>query len=191
MRSFIWFLVLCSIASPALSAENDTFRYGVQTSLNNYKIDDPAGSTAVGSGLSVSGIALLNVGRESRVMFNLDKDSYSLAGTTTNVGQNVSSIGGGVSYQNMLRVTRNWKPWIGVGLGYASATYKNRFTMMTPGQPYTYLYADRTATDTALLLNTDSEWVINRDWDIGLQAQFAKTFSDKSSTFRVGIYLVY
>ena len=191
MRSILCFLALCSVAAPALAGENDSSRYGVQTSLNSYRIDDPAGPTAAGSGLSLSGIALVEFGRDSRVMINIDKAAYSLAGSTTNVGQDVSSIGGGVSYQSLWRATRTWKPWIGAGLGYTSTTYKNRYIFTSPSMQFKYLYADRSATDVALLLNADSEWHYNRDWDFGLQAQLAKSISDKSSTLRVGIYVVY
>jgi len=189
MRSSLCFLALCSVAAPALSGENDQLRFGVQSSLNSYRIDDPAGPTAAGSGLSLSGIALVELGRDSRVMLNVNKDAYSLAASTTNVGQDVSSIGGGVSYQSILRLTRTWKPWIGAGVGYSSITYKNRYKL-TPGG-FSVPMANRDATDISLLLNANSEWQFNRDWDIGLQAQLAKSISDKSSTLRVGFYVVY
>jgi hypothetical protein len=190
MRSLLVIFIL-SFATSVFAADEKPFRFGVQTSLNSYKIDDPAGPTAGGSGLSLSGIALLHVGRESRVMLNLDRDSYSVTGTNVNVGQDVSRIGGGLSYQKMLRVSRTWKPWIGAGLGYSSATYSNRYVFTTPAMQYKTLYGDRKATETSLLLNVNSEWQYSRDFDIGLQAQFSKTFNDKSSTVRVGIYVVY
>jgi len=191
MRSILCFLVLCSVAAPALADETKPFQFGVQTSLNSYKIDDPAGQTAPGSGLSLSGIALVGYGRDSRLMINVNKEAYSLAGSTSNVGQDVSSFGGGVSYQSLWRATRTWKPWIGAGLGYTSTTYKNRYTFTSPSMQFKYLYADRSATDVSLLLNADSEWHYNRDWDIGLQAQLAKSISSKSGSLRVGIYVVY
>ncbi len=187
-RSFLYMMVLCAASSPAFSAE-ESFRYGVQTSLNSYSVDDPAGATANGSGLSLSGIALVDAGRDSRVMLNINKDSFNLPASTTNMGQDVSSFGGGASYQRMLRLSRTWKPWIGVGLGYTSVTYKDRFTYTAGGNKI--LYADREATDTALLLNANNEWQFNQDWDIGLQVQYAKSISDKSNTIRVGVYAVY
>jgi hypothetical protein len=76
MRAIFVILSLC-FATSTIAADDKPFRFGVQTSLNNYKIDDPAGPTAGGSGLSLSGIALLDVGRESRMMFNINKESYS------------------------------------------------------------------------------------------------------------------
>lgn len=185
---FLCFLVLCSMASPALSAE-DEFRFGAQTSLNSYRVDDPAGTTAGGNGLSLSGIALVDIGRNDRLMLNINKDAYKLAASTTDIGQDVSSFGGGLSYQSMLRVTRTFKPWLGAGVGYSSITYKNRYKL-TPGG-FSVPMANRDATDIALLLNANSEWQFNNNWDIGLQAQLAKSISDKSSTFRVGVYVVY
>ena len=191
MRSTICFLVLCSVVAPVLAAENDPLRFGVQTSLNSYRIDDPVGPTAGGTGLSLSGIALYEFGRDSRMMINVNKDAYSVAASTSNIGQDVSSMGGGVSYQSKWRVSRTWKPWLGAGLGYTSTTYKNRYTFTSPSQQFKYLYAERSATNVALLLNANSEWQYNKDWDFGLQAQLAKSISDKSSTLRVGFYVVY
>ena len=186
--NFLCFLVFGFMTSPALSAD-ESFRFGVQTSLNRYTSYDPVGPTAGSSGLSISGIALYNLGRESRAMFNIDRDSYSMQGSKTNVGQDATSIGADASYQTMLRLTRTWKPWVGVGLGYNSTKYKNRF-VYTAGGAKTF-YADRETTGMSVLLNTNSEWVFNRDWDLGLQLQFAKTISNNSSIFRVGIYAVY
>ena len=163
----------------------------MQTSLNSYTVDDPNGKTAGGSGLSISGIAFFNVARESRVMLNINRDSYSLTESNVNIGQDVTSIGGGLSYQTMLRLTRTWKPWVGAGLGYTSSSFKNRQIYTSPAMQYSTLFADRKTTDTALLLNANSEWQYSHDWDIGLQAQFARNISDKSSTLRLGIYIVY
>jgi hypothetical protein len=189
MRLFFCFFVLFILAAPVMADENEPFRFGVQTSLNRYASYDPVGPTAGGSGLSVSGIALYNLGREGRAMFNIDRDSYSMKASQTNVGQDVTSFGGGASYQTMLRLTRTWKPWVGMGLGYTSTSYKNRF-VFTPGGAKTF-YADRDTTSMQLLLNANSEWVFNRDWDMGLQMQFAKGLSNNTSTFRVGIYAIY
>ena len=186
--NFLCFLILGFIASPALSAD-ESFRFGAQTSLNSYRVVDPAGTTAGGNGLSVSGIVLYDIGRNDRLMLNINKDAYKLAASTTDIGQDVSSFGGGLSYQSMLRITRTFKPWIGAGFGYSSATYKNRYKL-TPGG-FSVPMANRDATDVALLLNANSEWQFNHNWDIGLQAQVAKSIRDKSSAFRVGVYVVY
>jgi hypothetical protein len=107
MRSILVILSLC-FATSALAADDKTFRFGVQTSLNSYKIDDPAGKTAGGSGLSFSGIALVDVGRESRVMLNLDRDSYSVAGSNVNVGQDVSKDAAHLSFLEAVDRRRSW-----------------------------------------------------------------------------------
>lgn len=191
MRLLICFLALYSFVSPAQSDDSDKVHFGLQVSTNQYRIDDPAGPTTGGSSMSLSGIALASVNHNARIMINLNKDAYTLAGTTTNIGQDVSSSGMGFSYQQMLNISPLWKPWIGAGLGYTSISYKNRFTYTTPAFQYKYLYADRTTKDIALLLNANSEFAIYPDWEIGLQAQLAKSITDKSSTLRVGLYVVY
>ena len=109
MRLILVILSLC-FATSVFAADEKPFRFGVQTSLNSYRIDDPAGPTAGGSGLSLSGIALLDVGRESRVMLNINRESYSVTGSNVNVGQDVSRIGGGLSYQKMLRISSKAMP---------------------------------------------------------------------------------
>ena len=191
MSRILYILALSAVATSALADDNKQLRFGLQTSLNNYTIDDPVGKTAAATGVSLSGIALYDVGRESRLMFNINKDSYSVAESNVNVGQDVSSIGGGLSYQTMLRVSRSWKPWIGAGLGYTSTSYTHRKIYTSPAMLFSTTYADRNTSDAELLLNANSEWSLDRSWDIGLQLQFAKAFSNKSNSLRVGIYAVY
>lgn len=190
MRLILCFLLLCSVVSTAQASEKDQFRFGLQTSLNSYRIDDPDGATARGNGFSISGISLVEVGRASRLMIGVDKQAFNLGASTINVGQDVSSLGGGLSYQSMFPVSRTWKPWVGVGLGYTSTKYTNRFRLTPSGQFSTPL-ADRSSADLSWLLNTNTEWVLNRSWDIGLQAQLSSSFSNKSSSIRVGLYAVY
>lgn len=183
------FLVLGFIASPAQSAE-DAFRYGVQTSLNRYRVDDPAGKTANGSGVSYGLIAFYETNRSGRFMFNVNKDAYELAASTNEIGQNVTSMGGSVSYQRMWRLARDFKPWFGAGLGYTAAHYRNRHTI-TPSGLFSVPLANRDATETSFLLNGAVDWRLNQDFDIGLQAQFNQAISSNSNSFRVGIYVVY
>lgn len=189
MLRAIVFLVLCAV-SAASFADDKSIRFGLQASMNSYKTDDPVGKTDNATGLSVSGIALFDLGRETRAMLNINHDSYSLTGSQTTVGEDVSSFGGGLSYQKMLRVSRSWRPWVGVGLGYTSTTQSNRYTV-TPGGSGHVLYADYKTTNPSFLLNTNTEWEYNRDFNIGVQAQYSKNFSDKASTLRVGLYIVY
>lgn len=188
MRSMLAALLLGVLPLQVL-AEGEQIRFGAQGSLNQYTVDDPLGPTAKGSGPGLSAIALIDVGRESRALFTVYRDSYSLQGTQTNVGQDVTALGGGVSYQKMVRATRSWKPWIGLGVGYASTTYKNRFLYTAGG--FKQIYADRTDAAFSVLLNANTEWEFNRDWDIGLMAQYARSISDKAGSIRVGLYFVY
>ena len=126
-------LALAPLDSRAQADEDgEELRYGAQASLNHYTIADPDGPTSSASGASISAIVLMPTGRNRRVMFNLNRESFSLNGSTTNVAQDVTSLSGGLSYQALFRVTRKWKPWVGIGAGYASIDYENRYTL-TPG----------------------------------------------------------
>lgn len=189
-RSLLSVIVLLSFTSSAMAEDAEAVRFGLQSSLNNYKVDDPLGSTAQGSGLSFSGIALMTMGREDRLIINLNRDVYNLAASTTNIGQDVSSYGGSLSYQSLLRLSRTWKPWVGLGLGYSSVTYKNRYKL-TPTGLYSTPLGGRSTTDLALLFNANSEWQLNKDWDVGLQLQFSKSINTKANALRLGVYFVY
>lgn len=180
---------LCFI--PLLAhAEDKSFRFGLIGSMNSYKSYDPVAKTDSANALGFGGIVTMALDRESRALLNINHDSYSLTGSQTNVGEDISSFGGSLSYQKMMRFTRTLKPWFGVGLGYASTSHSNRYTVSTLSSGHT-LYADYKSTDISAVLSANSEWEYSRDLDIGLQAQYAKTFSNQSSVIRVGIYFLY
>lgn len=169
--------------------DGEELRYGAQASLNHYTIEDPDGPTASASGASISAIVLMPTGRNRRVMFQLNRESFSLKGSTTHIAQDITSLSGGLSYQALFRVTRKWKPWVGIGAGYASIDYENRYTL-TPGG-FSRSLPNRSSTDFSVLLNANTEWQFNKDWDLGVQVQLAKSIQDDASTLRIGVYAVY
>jgi len=98
-----------------------------------------------------------------------------------------------LSYQMMMRVTRGWKPWLGVGAAYANESYSNRYTVTSGGfLCATCPYPDRTNDDFLVVVNASSEWQVNRDWDMGIHLQFEQPVtSDGMRVIRFGIYAVY
>lgn len=189
MKSMLVFIFLAITSLAAQAEGEDQLRFGLQGSMNQYTVDDPLGPTAKGSGPGVSGILIMELGRESRAVFTVSRDAYTIKGTQTNVGQDVTSFGGGASYQSMFRVARTFKPWIGIGAGYALNTQKNRHLFTAGGNRN--FYPDIEEATYSLLLNANSEWQFNREWDIGVMAQYAHAISDKSSSIRVGLYFIY
>lgn len=186
MRLFICLLLLFS--TPSAFADDKTLRFGGQVSENSYSLTDPSGPTANGTGVSFGGLALYDLNRNGRMLANLTKESYKLTASTTNVGQDVSAFGASLSYQKMWRLTRDFKPWFGVGIGYSAMSFKNRHTL-TPTGLFSVPLANRDTSEFALLLNTNSEWEIDHDFSWGVQGQFSSSSSAKS--FRVGLYVIY
>lgn len=191
IRRILTTLVLLLVFPVAQAAES--FRFGVLPSIAIYSVEDPLGPTEQRAGFSPAAVMLIDMGRDSRLMALLAYDSFITAASTTNVHNEVTSLSVGLSYQMMMRVTRGWKPWLGVGAAYASEKYTNRYTVTSGGfLCSTCPYPDRTKDDFLVVLNASSEWQINRDWDMGLHLQFEQPMtSDGTRVVRFGFYLVY
>jgi hypothetical protein len=181
-------LLICPVAQAA-----ESFRFGVLPSIALYSVEDPLGPTEQRAGFSPAAVMFIEMGRDSRLMAQLAYDSFTTTASTTNVHNDVTSLNVGLSYQMMMRVTRGWKPWLGVGAAYASEKYENRYTVTSGGfLCATCPYPNRTNDDFLLVLNASSEWQINRDWDMGLHLQFEQPMaSDGTRVVRFGLYLVY
>lgn len=193
LKKLLFVLVVGFWSSYASAATTDAFRFGLMPTISNYTVVDPSGPTAQGSGFSfLSGIVIADAGRDGRFLGHIISDKFSISPSVTNIGQDVTRVGGSVSYQSMLRVTRGWKPWVGIGLGQSSETYKNRFKLSTQGgfsQPLTP--SQLSVNNTSILVNTSTEWQFNKQWDMGMHLQYEQPIGDGSKVFRVGIYAVF
>ena len=180
------------LAASLPASADDAFRFGLLPGFSVYEVTDPDGPVDSATGLSALSVVMLaEVGRDSRLMLHSSYESFSLDHSVTNIGQDVTSIRGDLSYQMLVRVTRGWKPWFGVGLGYANESYKDRYTL-TPGGFLGTRYPDRTKSDFSAVLNVSSEWRVNRDWDMGVHLQLDQpTGSDGLRVIRLGLYAVY
>ena len=184
-------LVLLLIVPVAQAAES--FRFGVLPSIASYNVEDPLGPTEQRAGFSPAAVLLMDMGRDSRLMAQVAYDKFTTNASTTNVNNDVTSLNVGLSYQMMMRVTRGWKPWLGVGAAYANESYSNRYTLTSGGFYCSACpYPDRTKDDFLVVLNASSEWQLNRDWDMGIHLQFEQpTSSDGLRVIRFGVYAVY
>jgi hypothetical protein len=187
----IGIVLLLGLASLPTAA-SDTFRFGVLPSLSAYNVTDPDGPTATNSAASLlSAVMFVEHGRDGRIMFQVVQDKFSLNASTTDIGQDVTSLEFLAAYQWQFRVTRGWKPWIGIGAGYANESFENRYTM-TAGGFLGNTYPNRNLNDYKLILNTSTEWPVGKDWDMGIHLQFEEPISsDGIRTIRLGFYVVY
>lgn len=187
------FILAVALTSNFASAATDGFlRYGVMPTYSLFTVVDPNGPTAPGSGYTIfSGVVIMNMGRDSRAFGNFIRDTFSIPATTTNIAQDVTRIGGSVSYQSLFRLSKLWKPWVGVGIGSMSESYKNRYRLTDTGFSVPLSNPERNTNNLFWLVNTSTEWQVNKGWDMGVQLQYEQSVGDDSNVFRVGIYAVY
>ncbi len=185
----ILLLTACGTVAPALA--DDAMRFGISPSVSGFHLKDPDGPTASASAFTpLSGLLIATAGRDARVLVHVQYDKFSVPASTADIGENVSRLGGDVSYQALFRLSRAWKPWGGIGLGYTSEQYTTRYTL-TPGGHLATQYPDRSVSSVALVLNTSTEWRLDRDWSMGAQLQYEQPLGSGASALRLGLYLVY
>jgi hypothetical protein len=136
-------------------------------------------------------IAIFDFGRDDRIFANIRKDTLAVEGTTANIGQNYVGTGANISYQTMLRLGREFKPWVGLGMGYNSETYKDRYKL-TPGGfntcPST-CFSDRVVDNYVVVVNASNDWKLSREWNMGVHFQYEKPVaSTGANSFRFGLY---
>lgn len=192
MKKIFLMVAVLVVSNVANAASSDAFRFGLMPTISIYTVVDPNGPTAPGNGFSyLSGVMLADAGRDSRVMAHLIYDKFSLAATTKNIAQDVTRTSGSISYQSMLRLTRGWKPWLGAGIGQASETYKNRYRLTPGGFSSPLADQERSVNNVFILVNTSTEWQVNKQWDMGVNLQYEHPVGEGSQVFRVGIYAVF
>jgi hypothetical protein len=188
-------IFICSVVLYAtVSHSGEEFRFGLMPTVSRYYVNDPLGSTKPQDNFTpLSAIGIFDFGRDSRIFAHIYSTSFTLRASTSDIGQDVKVFGINGSYQMMLRLTRGFRPWVGLGLGYASESYtaRHRITSegyLAPGSPY----QSRTVDSYTGILNASNEWKLNRDWDIGIHLQVEEpVVSGAARVFRGGIYFVY
>ena len=190
VRTLIFLLVMLT-TSVAHAAEDKSFRFGGQVTGASYNLKDPDGPTAPGSGYSFGGIATIDLGRGGRLWMSAARGSYTLKASVTEIGQDAATTEAGLSYQSNFRISRSFKPWFGVGIGYAASKYTNRYTSASVGSPFGIFKPDRSQKTVVGLLNANSEWPVSADLDMGIQVQAAIAPSKGANVFGLGVYLLY
>lgn len=177
---------------PSLAfAGGQTFRFGWLPSATYIDVREPAGEAENYNGVTyLSGVLLADVGRDSRIFAHAHYDSFDLSASTANIHQTVNRYGLALAYQINLRITRAWKPWVGVGLGYSQDKITDRY-VLTPGGFSGASYPDRTEDSITAVGNFSSEWQLSRDWDMGLHFQWEEPLGDGVRAVRLGLYIVY
>jgi len=187
-------LIVCSMLLFAGSsyAANESFRFGFMPVYSMYYLHDPDGPTvAKGNITPVSAVGIYDWGRDARIFAHVYYADFTLPASSTNIGQNVKQYGFDGSYQIMWRLTRNFRPWFGLGLGFANETYTTRHTVVSGYVPPGGSYPDRTVENFYGVLNASNQWRLSRFWDMGVHLQLEKPTGDGARVIRAGIYFVF
>lgn len=173
-------------------AAEGTFRFGLMPTISAFNVVDPNGPTETANAFGyTNAVMLVDMGRDDRLFSDLFYDRFSLSATTTNIGQDVTRTGGGVSYQTMFRFARSFKPWMGLGLGASSEGYKNRYTLSPGGFSIPASPVESSLNNVFVMLNASAEWQLNKSLDMGLHLQLEQPTGDGTRILRFGLYIVY
>ena len=180
----------CCLAASAF-ADDKSFRFGGALYEGQFKVDDPSGPTSTTNSAAWGLLATYEINRNGRFVASLSRDSYKLSGSVSNVGQSVIATTTSISYQKNIRFTRDFKPWFGAGIGYASSKYSDRFTCNNAACSFGIPKSNTNDSTVVYLLNANAEWPIDQDFDFGFQVQYMGAMSSKTSSIRAGLYILY
>lgn len=188
---FFSVILSCSNAFALL----DDLHFGWMPMFNYNSIHDPEGATKDEMHvMPVSGVIIYNhIARDQRLFGHVYYDWYDVKASTENIGQKAREFGANLSWQWMIRIARNWRPYLGVGLGYANEKFTNRYVCSSPSCQYSSntSFSDRSVQSFTALVNASSEWSITEKWDVGVHMQFEQPLNGGSIAARAGIYITY
>ena len=176
-----WMLaaLLCGWACGA--AAREPLRLGLIGGAARIAVDDPDGPTAGATAPDLGVAALLGWGRDTRLLLEADRQTATLTAGTHDIGARIARTAVSLSYQERWRLSYRWKPWLGIGLGYARMTETLRHTI-DDGGFLASVYPDRSQGVADAVLTADSEWRWTRGWRIGVALRFELPLDPHATT---------
>lgn len=157
----------------------------------NLTVDDPDGSTDSSEEFSaLSAMALYPFGRDDRWMVNLTQYDFTLDASQTHIGQDVQSITVAGFYQRRLRLSRYFKPWVGVGPQIEFSDKTARHTVDADGF-LAQTFSDQDGMAYAVGLVASHEWPLTDHLDIGVNVEYLFSISDAIEGGSLGGMLLY
>ena len=190
MKKIILFIFSLAVALPVGAAEEPKM-IGWAPWFGSLSVSDPAGDTASeGVSLPLSAMFVIPGKRDRRWVFTGFGYDFRLPASTTNIGQSVKGFSLAGWYQFRFRLSRSFKPWLGIGLQADMLDINARHKVDSDGF-LAVTYPDRKETNYALVLNLSQEWNISHDFNLGVNAQYLASISDSLSGPLVGVSLLY
>lgn len=166
-----WIFALIPLLAAAAAVADEPLRVGVLAGGAYTQITDPDGPTQTRFSPDLGVIAIADWARDARLFYQIRYQHFTLDADTQHIGQDVKRVGVSASYQHLLRLTRIWKPWLGVGLGYAHESDTLRHTVDSGGF-LAQTYPDRTDSTFLAVLSASSEWRWTHNWQLGFTLQY-------------------
>ncbi len=180
--SFLFFL-------PSL-ASADTFEYGILPVVGVYQSTLDGDSENLIAANALSGLLVINSGRSSRYWIQAQYHSLDFEGSQTKIGQRVSGFEVAAIYQSRFRLSRHFKPWLGMGLSVAMLEFKDRFIADSQGF-LAQRFDDTSETGLAVDFNftVDTDWF--DDYGTGFSLRASVPVNDVLGKIEAGFYITF
>ena len=178
------------LISVASATHADTFEYGFMPVVGLYKSSLDFDTEVLPAVNLLSGLLIINSGRSSRYWIQGQYHSLDFEGSETEIGQSVSGFEVAALYQSKFRLSRHFKPWLGIGLSVAALEFKDRF--ITDNQGFlAQRFDDVTKTGFAVDFNftTETDWF--KEYDTGFSFRVSLPTNDVLAKVEAGFYITF
>ncbi|MFQ5469821.1 MAG: hypothetical protein ACE5EH_05870 [Gammaproteobacteria bacterium] len=188
---FARFFICLLFLNPALLQASEVSRIGYGLELHQLTVHDPDGEVATTSGSSYINLYYSDyLWRDTRYLVQINSFESGIDAEVNKIGQDISSKGFFASIQKRLRLTRNFKPWLGGGLGYTTDEFSQRHNIDKDGFLINQLQ-DRNESSVNLLLNLTKEWELLDKMELSGQFQYRYPFGDGIESTSMSLALFY
>lgn len=182
-------LITALILLPSLSIA-DTFEYGWMPVVGAYKSSLDIDTEVKPAANALSGLIIINSGRSSRVWIQGQYHSLDFNGTDTKIGQSVTGYEVATIYQTQYRLSRHFKPWLGIGASFSALDYKDRY--LTDSQGFlAQVFNDTSKAGLAIDFNfsTNTDWF--DQYDTGFAIRLSVPVNDVLTKLEAGFYITF
>jgi len=185
--------ILSILLLPSLGiARNAHYNVGISTGLYAYNYQDDKGETELESTtVPFTLFAEMETSRVNKVYIGLREFDLEVDATNSgNLGTNIESIQFEATWLRKFKMTRNFKPWFGVGIRSSLVETSLRHTVDRDG----FLLETFNNTDNtflALVLKTTADWEIGEGWYINADASVDQPIGDGLQGFGFSLGIKY
>ena len=169
----------------------DGWNIGWLVTESQFKLSDHDGPSAAKAEFGLMNFVLAAPReRDDRFLAQLSLDRFDTAASTTGIGASVKRLDASLSYQTRLRASRYWKPWVGIGLGFANETQRSRYTVRSDGF-LARSYPEINQNGLVAVVNATSEWAIAEQWTLGVHLQYEEPLGHTARGLRAGLIVLF